>query len=57
MSPLPDIEAFEERAAIAEHDGGLTREEAEDVAARDQGYRDRHHYWEVLAEYVLGQGR
>ena len=35
---IPDIEAFEERAAIAEHDGGLTLDEAEDLAAQDQGF-------------------
>jgi len=55
MSLLPDIEAFEERAAIAEYDGGLTRKEAEDLAARGQGFRDREHYWQWLAEYVLGR--
>ena len=50
---IPDIEAFEERAAIAEYDGGLTRKEAEDLAAQQQGFRDREHYWQWLAEYVL----
>jgi hypothetical protein len=50
---IPDIEAFEERAAIAEHDGGLRRDAAEDLAARAQGFRDRDHYWSWLAEYVL----
>jgi hypothetical protein len=30
---IPDIEAFEERAAIAEYDGGLTRLQAENMAA------------------------
>ena len=34
----PDTDAFEERAAIAEFDGGLTRSEAEDMAAKCQGY-------------------
>ena len=34
----PDTDAFEERAAIAEFDGGLTRREAETLAARAQGY-------------------
>jgi hypothetical protein len=28
-SPQPDLEALEERAAIMEHDGEMTREEAE----------------------------
>jgi hypothetical protein len=40
MRPFPDIEAFEERAAIAEHEGGLSRRQAETLAARDQGFRD-----------------
>jgi len=34
----PDIDAFEERAAIAESDGGLTRDEAERFAAKSQGF-------------------
>lgn len=50
---VPDIEAFEERAAIAEHEGGLSRPEAEDLAARAQGFRDRRHYWEWLAQYAV----
>ena len=55
MSPplIPDIDAFEERAAIAEHDGGLNRRQAEDLAAQAQGFRDADHYWQWLAEYVL----
>ncbi|MDD5394433.1 MAG: hypothetical protein PHE17_15565 [Thiothrix sp.] len=31
--PKPDPEALAERAAIMEHDGGLTRQEAERLAA------------------------
>lgn len=31
-------EAFEERAAILEHDGGMSREEAERLARRITGY-------------------
>ena len=34
----PNVEFFEERAAIAEFDGGLTRPDAEDLAAQAQGY-------------------
>jgi hypothetical protein len=56
MTPVPDIDAFEERAAIAEHDGGLSRDAAEDLAAREQGFRDRHHYWKVLTDYVINRG-
>ena len=37
-SLIPDIEAFEERAAIAQYDGRLTLDEAEDTAAQDQGF-------------------
>lgn len=33
-----DRAVFEERSAIAEHDGGLGRDEAEVMAAREQGY-------------------
>lgn len=50
---IPDIEAFEERAAIVEYDGGLSRSGAENFAAQAQGFRDREHYWEWLADYVL----
>ncbi|WP_370571536.1 hypothetical protein [Phaeobacter sp. SYSU ZJ3003] len=53
MPLIPDIEAFEERAAIVEYDGGLSRSRAEDIAAQAQGFRDAAHYWQVLAEYVL----
>ncbi len=53
MTPIPDIEAFEERAAIVEYEGGLSRSDAETLAAKAQGFRDAAHYWAVLAEYVL----
>lgn len=36
-----DIDAFEERAAIMEFDGGLSRFEAETAAAKAQGFK-RH---------------
>ena len=52
-SLLPDIEAFEERAAIAEYDGGLSRQQAEDLAARAQGFTAADHYWQWLADYVV----
>ena len=41
-----DLDAFEERAAIIEFDGGTSRFEAETLAAAAQGYK-RH---EVLNE-------
>ena len=34
----PDLEIFEERAAICEFDGGLSRVEAERLAAECQGF-------------------
>ena len=33
-----DLDAFEERAAIMEYDGGLTRDQAERLAAEAQGW-------------------
>ena len=53
VTPVPDIDAFEERAAIMEYDGGLTRAEAEDRAAQAQGFRNATHYRQVLADYVV----
>ena len=50
---IPDIEAFEERAAIAEYDGGLTLQDAEDLAAQAQGFQDREHYWAWLRDYAM----
>ena len=35
---IPDIEAFEERADIAEYDGRLTRLQAESLTATEQGF-------------------
>jgi len=56
MNPVPDIDAFEERAAIAEYEGGLNREDAEDLAAQAQGFKDRYGYWKALADYVINRG-
>jgi hypothetical protein len=50
---IPDIEAFEERAAIAEYDGGLTRMQAEALAAQEQGFASAGAYWRWLADYVV----
>lgn len=52
---VPDIDAFEERAAIIEFDGGLSRKEAEDLAARAQGFRNAEQYWGWLAAYALNR--
>jgi len=53
---IPDIEAFEERAAIAEYDGGLTRMRAESLAAQEQGFPSAGEYWRWLADYVSKRG-
>ncbi len=53
MPPVPDIDAFEERAAIMQYEGHMRRKEAEDRAAQAQGFRDADHYWQVLADYVV----
>ena len=52
---VPDIDWFEERAAIAEYDGGLSRSEAEDLAARAQGFKNAEAYWQWLADYVVNK--
>jgi hypothetical protein len=41
---MMDIDAFQERAAIVEYDGGLSRFEAETLAAKEQ----RLERWEAL---------
>ena len=53
VTPVPDIDAFEERAAIVEFEGGLTRSKAENIAAQGQGFRCADHYWQTLADYVV----
>jgi hypothetical protein len=45
---IPNIEAFEERAAIAEFDGRLIRLQAENLAAGQQGFRSAGQYWRWL---------
>ena len=55
MSQIPDIDAFEERAAIAEYDGGLSRSRAEDLAAQAQGFANADAYWQWLADYVVSR--
>ena len=51
-SHIPDIEAFEERVAIHIHDGGIPTDQAKDLAARAQGFRNQAHYWAWLRVYV-----
>ncbi|WP_170311944.1 hypothetical protein [Sulfitobacter sabulilitoris] len=55
MMVPPNIEEFEERAAIVQFDGRLTRSEAEDVAAQAQGYTNADRYWQWLADYVVNR--
>ena len=52
---MPDIDWFEERAAIAQFEGGLTRKQAEDLAAQAQGFLKADHYWQWLADYVVNR--
>ena len=47
-SLIPDIEAFEERVAIHIHEGGIPTEEAKNLAAQAQGFRNQAHYWAWL---------
>jgi hypothetical protein len=49
-----DPDTFEERAAIAEFDGGLPLAEAEDMAARAQGFADAGAYRAALAARGAG---
>ena len=49
---IPDIEAFEERVAIMVYEGGIPTEEAKDLAAQAQGFRNQAHYWAWLRVYV-----
>jgi hypothetical protein len=55
VTPVPDIDAFEERAALIQYEGGVPRSKAEDRAAQAQGFRDASHYWQVLADYVINK--
>ena len=49
---IPDIEAFEERVAIHTHEGGIPTDQAKDLAAQAQGFRNQAHYWAWLRVYV-----
>lgn len=52
MTERFDIDSFEERAAIMEFDGGLSRFEAETQAAKAQGVAR----WQAL-QFVKGASR
>ena len=49
---IPDIEAFEERVAIMVNDGSVPTNQAKDLAAQAQGFRNQAHYWAWLRVYV-----
>ena len=49
---IPDIEAFEERVAIHIYEGGITTDQAKDLAGQAQGFRNQAHYWAWLRVYV-----
>jgi hypothetical protein len=55
-SRIPDIEAFQGRAAIAEYDGRLTRLQAESLAAQEQSFASAGAYWQWLADYLVMRG-
>lgn len=52
MPLIPDIDDFEERAALMEYEGGLSRSVAENRAAQAQGFRDAAQFREALAYYL-----
>ena len=52
---IPDIEAFEERVAIHIHESGIPTDQAKDLAAKAQGFRNQAHYWAWLRVYVEGK--
>ncbi|OUV58582.1 MAG: hypothetical protein CBC82_11130 [Cellvibrionales bacterium TMED122] len=45
---IPDIEAFEERVAIHILEGGIPTDQAKDLAAQAQGFRNQAHCWAWL---------
>ena len=49
---IPDIEAFEERVAIMVYEGGIPSDQAKDLAAQAQGFRNQAHYWAWFRAYV-----
>lgn len=51
-----DLDAFEERAAIMEFCGGLSRFEAETLAAKERGYK-RHEVLNEIRQRNLTAGR
>ncbi|UTH44936.1 hypothetical protein [Loktanella salsilacus] len=55
MRLLPNIEEFEHRAAICQFESEATKEEAEDLAAQDQGFADANDYWSWLADYAMNR--
>ena len=51
-SLIPDIESFKERVAIHIHEGGIPTDQAKDLAAQAQGFRNQARYWAWLRVYV-----
>ena len=47
-SLIPDIEAFEERVATHILEGGIPTDQAKDLAAQAQGFRNQAHCWAWL---------
>jgi hypothetical protein len=51
----PDVDAFEERAAIVEYDAGMIRHEAEDFAAQLQGYPNVISFKAAVRKFGTGE--
>ena len=49
---IPDIEAFEERVAIHIYESSIPTDQAKDLAAQAQGFRNQAHYWAWLRVFV-----
>jgi hypothetical protein len=56
VNSVMPLEAFEERAAIMEFDGGLTRRKAEDTTARARGFRNVIDFRERLRKATGREG-
>ena len=52
LALIPDIEAFEELVDLHIHDGGIPTDQANDLAAQAQGFRNHGQYWVWLRVYV-----
>lgn len=54
---LPDLDEFEERAAIIADGCGVSQATAGDLAARQYGFRKAREYYEAIARQRLANER